>query len=182
MKSIIFVTGNWRKVTEAKLACEPLGIEVLQEAYDIHEIQNDNPLEISEHKARSAFEIVNKPLVVTDTFWNIPALNGFPGAYMKDVGGKWFTPQDFILLMSDKEDKRIAFSENIVYIDNNQVKHFSKEFWGKIVPPRGTGLPIEQVAEFNGLTIGEQRERGDVSHGPEDYVWIDFAKWFGNIL
>ena len=34
-------------------------------------------------------------IVVADTSWSIPSLNGFPGGYMKDVA-EWFTPEDFI--------------------------------------------------------------------------------------
>jgi len=176
--TIVFVTGNARKVGEARLACDAYGIEIEQKALDIKEIQSNKPQEISEHKAREAFEVIEKPLVVTDTFFHIPALNGFPGPYMKYVA-EWFTPQDFIHLMADKKDKRIMFSENITYVDKNETKFFSKEFWGVIVDtPRGKGNSIEDVAEFEGHTLGERRAQGGFSHKAEDYVWIDFATWF----
>lgn len=176
-KSIVFVTGNNRKVGEARQSCDLFNIEVVQKTVAIDEIQNSIAQKISEHKAKMAFAELKVPLVVTDTFWSIPALNGFPGAYMKEVT-EWFKPQDFINLMADKTDKRIMFSENIVYIDEGQVKHFSKEFWGTIVSPRGVGLSIEEVSEFEGSTLGERREQGGYSHKPEDYVWYDFAKWY----
>src|SRR3989344_1859797 len=174
---IIFVTGNSRKVGEAKAACDNFGIDVIQQAIDIDEIQSENPKKVSEHKARQAFSAVEKPLVVTDTFWNIPALNGFPGAYMSEVA-KWFSADDFLNLLSRKKDKRIMFSENITFIDDREIRQFSREYWGKIVSPRGKGLSIEEVAEFEGHTIGERREQGGFSHKPEDYVWSDFAKWY----
>lgn len=177
-KSLYFITGNERKVGEAKLACDPIGIEVIQKKVKLNEIQSNNPKEVSRNKATEAYKIIGEPLVVTDTFWDIPALNGFPGAYMSDVVG-WFNDTDFINLMKNKKDKTIKFSENITYIDSDGIKEFSKEFTGSIVQsPRGNGNSIENVAEFNGVTLGERREQGGYSHPPEDYVWIEFANWY----
>lgn len=177
MKRILFVTSNERKIGEARLGCEPFGVEIAVQTFDIDEIQSDNPQKISEHKARAAYELAGEPVVVTDTFWNIPALGGFPGAYMKEVMG-WFTEQDFLNLMADKDDKSVCFSENITYYDGNEAVRFSREFWGRIVPPRGNGNAMENVAEFEGKTLGECREEGGFSHKAEDYVWWEFAGWF----
>jgi XTP/dITP diphosphohydrolase len=177
-KTIIFVTGNDRKIGEAKLACNPAGIEVEKKELNLLEIQSDLAQEVSINKAKQAFEIVKKPLVVTDTFFSIPALKGFPGAYMKQMTG-WLESEDFILLLSNKADKTIKFSENITFIDEKGIKSFSKEFSGIIVDtPRGTGNTIENVAEFDGVTLGERRTQGGFSHKPEDYVWNDFVKWY----
>jgi non-canonical purine NTP pyrophosphatase (RdgB/HAM1 family) len=174
---IHFVTGNSSKFGEAKLACDKFGIEVIQSPLSLDEIQSDDPHKVSETKAKSAFQQLKLPLVVTDTFWNIPAIGGFPGAYMKEVA-QWFQADDFLSLIRDKSDKRIMFSENITYVDKTQAKHFSKEYWGQIVPPRGGGRSIEKVAEFEGYTLGERREQGTYSHTPEDYVWYEFANWY----
>ncbi len=97
---------------------------------------------------------------------------------MKDVV-EWFKPEDFLNLIRGKSDQRIAFTESIVYKDATQLKIFSKEYWGVVVnPPRGIGNSVEQVAEFEGHTLGERRAQGGYSHKPEDYVWYEFAKWF----
>jgi XTP/dITP diphosphohydrolase len=176
--TLAFVTGSDRKVGEARLACDPAGIEIIKTPLDIDEIQSDKPQDISIHKAKQAYAQLQKPLVVTDTFFAIPALNGFPGAYMKFVA-EWFRPEDFILLLSDKADKTITFSESITYIDEHGTKIFSKEFHGRIVDmSRGTGNSIENVAEFDGVTLGERRTQGGFSHKPEDFVWTDFATWY----
>lgn len=59
------------------------------------------------------------------------------------------------------------------------MKVFSKEYWGVMVKvPRGTGNSIENVAEFEKVTLGEHRQQGGYSHQPEDYIWWDFAKWY----
>ena len=64
MKQILLVTGNERKIGEARLACEPFGIEVVNQALDIDEIQSTSPRKISEHKARAAYVLAGEPVVV----------------------------------------------------------------------------------------------------------------------
>lgn len=177
MKTILFSTSNERKLGEARLACAQFGIKVQQIKLDIDEIQSSDPKTISKHKADSAYTLAKKPIVVTDAYWNIPALNGFPGAYMKFIN-EWFTSRDFLNLMREKNDKRISFTESITYKDASQTKFFSEEFWGTIVEPRGSGNSIEQIAEFDGVTLGERRDQKSFSHKPEDYIWWDFAKWY----
>ena len=97
--------------------------------------------------------------------------------FMKEVAD-WFSEQDFINLIKNKDEHRIMFSENITYFDGEEVVRFSKEYRGKIVEPRGSGISIENVSEFNGSTLGEKRAEGSFSHKPDEYVWYDFAKWF----
>ena len=148
MHCILLATTNDRKLSEAQAACQDFGIVVEQVELQIDEIQARDAQKISVHKAAEAFRQVQKPVVVTDTSWSIPALHGFPGAYMKDVA-EWFTPTDFIHLMSDKTDRRISFTENITYADGKIIRTFSQEFWGQItMSPRGSGVSIEQVVEF----------------------------------
>ena len=90
MHKLIFFTSYSRKIKEAKAACEPAGISIIPQKLDIEEIQNPDGKKVAMHKAKQAFNILKKPVVVTDTFWCIPALNGFPGPYMKDVD-IWFS-------------------------------------------------------------------------------------------
>ena len=178
MKTIFFATTNDRKIREAEVACREFDIKVKQVNLDIEEIQSNNPDDIGRDKVNKAFVKIQKPVVITDTSWNIPSLNGFPSGYMKDVAN-WFESDDFLNLVKDKKDRRIAFTESIFYKESKQIKKFSKEFWGEFSDkPKGAGNSIEQVAMFDGLTIGESRDKGRLSHDPEDYVWGDFARWY----
>ncbi|HXH27094.1 MAG TPA: non-canonical purine NTP pyrophosphatase [Candidatus Acidoferrum sp.] len=182
MNTLLFATGNERKLFEAQLACQDFGIELEQVQLKIDEIQSHDPLAIAKHKAAEAFRQINQPVVVTDTSWNIPALGGFPGGYMKDVTA-WFAPEDFISLVKTKTDKRIGFTETITYQDGAQTKLFSETYWGNITSqPRGHGPSIEQVAEFNGYTIAERQNQGRTSHEPKEYVWYQFGEWFSNFV
>ncbi len=175
---ILFATGNVRKISEARESCRPFDVVLEPVKLDIIEIQSDDLLDIAKHKAMEAFRLTGRPVVVTDTYWNIPALNGFPGAYMHDVV-RWFSTEDFLNLMSSKKDRAIRFTETIVYQDVGQTKVFSKEFSGIIAhEPRGTlGGSIEKLAVFNERTLSELMENDQSSHNLHDYVWIEFAKW-----
>lgn len=177
---VTFVTGNQRKLGEAKQACQPFGIEIVQRKLDIDEIQHHDPIKITQHKAKEAFRLINKPLFVNDASWNIPALQGFPGGYMKDIAS-WFKPEDFLALVSQKQDRRICCVETIIYKDKSIIKVINKEFWGEIAnTPRGVGNSIEQVAIFNSKTIGEHRAAGQYAFDHKDYIWHDFAKWYAS--
>ena len=181
MKTITLVTSNDRKVKEAIAGCSPFGIKIKQISLDLDEIQSAEANKISAVKVRVAFEQVNKPVVVTDTFWNIPALTGFPGGYMKEVA-QWFSPNDFLNLMKGKTDKRIAFTESVAFTNGKTTKIFNKEFWGTIVDqPKGTGNSIEKIARFGDFTLGERKEQGGLSHKPEEYIWHEFARWYSEL-
>ncbi len=181
MKSITLVTGNSRKLGEARLALKDFDIAVENKQFEIDEIQAKDPIIIAEHKAKEAFRLTGEPVVVTDTSWDIPALNGFPGGYMKDVAN-WFSPSDFINLLKDYSDKTICFTETICYQDSSQTKTFSQRFAGKLADhPRGTGNSIDQLAEFDGFTIGERQQQGRFSHDPKEYVWYKFAEWYSEL-
>lgn len=181
MKTVLFATGNERKIKEAIAGCIGFNIKIEQIKVDIDEIQSHDPLRISIHKVNSVFKKLKKPVIISDTSWNIPALKGFPGGYMKDVA-EWFSSEDFLDLMKRRKDKRISFTETLVYKDDSQTKIFSKKFWGKFAAsPKGTGNSIERVAEFDGFTIGERRDQGKLSHDPKDYIWVEFARWFDKL-
>ncbi len=179
MNKIALATTNTRKMAEAVAGCTPYGIEVVQVLLDIEEIQSADFTKVALAKAIEAYRQANEPVAVTDTAWQIPALKGFPGAYMKEVA-EWLTPQDFLNLIAPYSDRRICFIESIAYKDAETEKVFSREFWGELLTEsRGAkGTSIETLAAFNGRTIAESHDQGVTSHNPNDYIWADFAKWY----
>jgi non-canonical purine NTP pyrophosphatase (RdgB/HAM1 family) len=180
MNRIVFSTGNQRKIKEARASCNLFGIEVVPVKIDFDEIQSHDPIAISLKKVDDAFALSGEPaIVIADTSWSIPSLNGFPGGYMKDVA-EWFTPEDFISLMSGKNDRTIIFRESVIYKDEHETKVFSKEYEGVVVDtPRGEdGNSLDKIAEFDGRTLAESHDAGQTSHDPKEYVWFEFAEWF----
>jgi non-canonical purine NTP pyrophosphatase (RdgB/HAM1 family) len=177
--TVAIVTSNHRKLDEARSACSSYGVKLEHIQIDIDEIQHTNATQIALHKAKQAFRLLEKPLIINDSSWDIPALNGFPGGYMKDVA-QWLSAEDFITLVQNKE-KRICCIETVIYISESEIKIFQKEYWGVIVSkPRGSGTSIEQVTEVNGKTLAEYRNQGISAVPSEDYIWHDFAEWYSN--
>ncbi len=179
MKQITFVTGNPRKMRDMQKACAEFGIDVVQEEYDIDEIQSHDPHKISLAKAEAAYELAeHKPVVINDAFWSIPALKGFPGGYMKDVW-QWFNPVDFVNLMHGKQDRRICCTETVIYKDQHQTHVISKEFWCEItgnIQGDANRPSMEQVIFIKGRSIADYHQAGETAF--KEYIWHDFARWF----
>lgn len=178
MKQIIFSTGNRMKLGQATTSCALFGVEIIHKKLDIDEMQSHDPMKIAINKAREAYRQVDRPLIINDTFWAIPALSGFPGGYMKDVA-QWFSSEDFIKLMQGKDDRSVLITDCIIYKDDKIEKTIKKEFWGEIADePRGNGNSIENVAVFGGMTLAENNELNGTTLGTDENIWSEFSKWY----
>ena len=182
-KKALFITGSDRKAQQAQQALRRYGIEVETRECDVDEIQSTDAAKISTAKAKAAYAIVQKPLVVNDHFWSIPALGGFPGGYIKDINN-WFEPEDYLALMKNKTDRSATLTEHVVYFDGQEIKQFSVSFKGKFVhEPKGES-PInqEKVFSFDGSdkTIAEYVERGENALDVDKSAWHKFGEWFKN--
>ncbi len=124
--------------------CKRYDIELEQVSVDIDEIQGEDVEQVIRHKARQAYEQLGQPVIVSDDFWHIPALHGFPGPYMKSVN-HWFTPDDFIRSGAvQNQDRTIILAPCIAYCDGHEVVIFKHEVPGDIASePKGTpGIPV----------------------------------------
>ncbi len=182
-KQIIFVTSNPNKITEARAILGEYNIDVTQLELDIDEVQSHDPMKITEAKVRSAYERVGAPIVVNDSSWEIPALNGFPGGYMKDVAS-WFEAEDFLALMKNKDDRRIILHDVVAYYDGVELKTFEFTQPGIFVDrPRGEGSSMNRVVSMQnsgGLTIAEEfaRRRQNGAIDPKNYQhWQKFGEF-----
>lgn len=129
MQIINFAASNKEKIQIAETVCGEFGVSVNPISLGVDEIQGENPVLIVEDKAKRAYEMLRKPVVVSDDTWDIPALNGFPGAYMKSIN-YWFEPEDFIRLMHGVDDRRIVLHQFVAYADDKQLKVFSNDIHG----------------------------------------------------
>lgn len=182
-KCVAFATGNDRKIAEARrtfekyaIICEPIAVE-------IDEIQHSDPAEITKAKARAAYRVLRQPVVVQDTSWDIPALGGFPGGYMKDVT-RWWRAQDWVAIMAPHKDRRIFCLEHVAYFDGDSLHHFEARYEGYFVDsPRGSATAsnsFEQCISLNDSeTLAEMNDRGDfASASDESRHWEFFAQWY----
>ena len=180
---LICATGNTQKFGVGQTILRDVGIELVQMAVDIDEIQGEDPVPVLRDKALRAYGVIQKPLVVSDDWWDIPALRGFPGAYMKSMN-HWFEPDDFIALMRGKTDRRIILHAYLAYTDGKDVWIFSNILPGIVVEePRGTyGQPLMRVTALDhdeGRTISETYDQG-LEHAAsrlsrEDDAWRQLA-------
>lgn len=182
---LIFVTGNAEKFANAKGICQKHGFEVEQLVADIDEIQGEDPEAIARDKARKAYELVGKPVIITDDSWDIVSLNGFPGAYMKSVS-QWFTPQNFIDLMQRATDRSVLLHQYLVYQDDKEAVVFQKDHLGHIVTtPRGykdnAWLAVVAMEADKGRTLAEVAAAGDLENPARSAetgdAWVDLLQW-----
>ena len=118
-KTITFVTSNKGKFAWLERALQLAGVthaDAQMHAMDLVEIQSADLAEISLHKARQAYALLQKPVIVQDSGFYIKALNGFPGPfarYMFDQMGV----QAIARLAGTLEDKTCSFDNVLTYID-----------------------------------------------------------------
>lgn len=181
-KTLVLVTGNLNKFQEAQEIMNSFGIKLEQVKVSIDEIQSDSPEEVTIDKAKKAYEVVKKPLFVNDSGWIFTALNGFPGPFMKHIN-HWFSPEDFIALMSRYDNKEVILRETIVFTDGNIVKVFKRDIRGTILAqPKGDkGVSSDKVISLspNGRSISETYDDPSENNGDtKESIWKDFATWF----
>ena len=187
MKTVYFATTNQEKLKNAQIVCFEAGIIIEPAALDIDEIQGENSELIVKDKASRAFELTGKPVVVSDDSWSIKALNGFPGPYMKSIN-HWFSPEDFLRLMHNIEDRRITLHQYLAYASDEITKVFKTESFGEIVHNVRDGeqaLPSQAVIAMDsdgGKTIAEALAQDDEAirqrYKERRDVWHDFVEWY----
>ncbi len=177
---LIFVTGNSTKHTFARHKLYPFKVELIQKSLDLEEIQSDSIEKIAQHKADQAYKELKEPLIVSDHGWFIPALNGFPGAYMKYVN-EWFTPRDFLNLMEPYEDRRVILKQVICFTNGEETKLFVHEAEGKILRvSKGGGLRSSTTVisySEDGKSIAEVNLETGKSAVDDSILWKELADW-----
>lgn len=181
---LAIATGNASKFYEATEIFKLLDVAIEQTPVDIDEIQHHDPIKIVESKVKSAYDVLKRPVAVNDSFWDIPALGGFPGGYMKDVS-EWLSTQDFMNLMKDKDDKRIILHECMGFYDGETLKlflhdrpaHFVDQARGESPPSFGRIVQLDDEDR----TISQMFDMKQWPVNPERHKhWHDLAEWYVN--
>lgn len=174
METIYLVTGNSGKVASLQRKLEKYDIKVEQKKLDLFEIQANTLEEVSIDKAKQAFNILKKPLVVDDSGFFINALKGFPGVYTK-YALESIGVDGIMDIMKNKENRKCSFNSVVTFInkegkitvfkgdieegiisteiDNEEKKEAWSELW-KIFVPNGYNKTLSQ------FTAEERKERG----------------------
>jgi non-canonical purine NTP pyrophosphatase (RdgB/HAM1 family) len=117
MKIIYFITGNSKKLEEAKKAFDGGDFDIRSVDIGLFEIQTLDQKMISKSKAEQAFNKLNQPIMVDDSGIFFKKYNNFPGALTKHiVEGLGF---ENLLKLVDKNDEA-EFKTVITYKDNEK--------------------------------------------------------------
>lgn len=165
MNIISFATTNKEKLLIAQTVCGQAGIDIQQEILDIDEIQGEDSELIVRDKVMRAYSSLEKPVVVSDDSWDIPALRGFPGAYMKSIN-TWFTEDDFLRLMNGIEDRTIILHQYLAFYDGKKLEIFRNDITGKVIKEirghnsKSPNMSVIVLDADSGKTIAEVFEEG----------------------
>jgi len=182
-RELLFVTRNKHKFEEALHVLLPLGIKLKQLPVKRVEIQSDDLGEIALIGARSAVEVLKKPLVVEDAGLFINSLNGFPGPFSSYVY-KTIGVKGVLKLMEDVDDRSAYFKSVVAFCSpDGMCRMFIGEVHGEIAyEARGSGGfgfdPIFIPYESDGRTFAEMSiaEKSLFSHRAR--AFREFGRWF----
>jgi non-canonical purine NTP pyrophosphatase (RdgB/HAM1 family) len=179
---VYFATGNPLKFSIASNILGSYGIKVLQEKIETPEIQSENGKEICEYSAKYASQKLKKPVIKTDVSYHIPALNGFPGPYIKYIN-KWLKAEDILKLLTDKKDRTIEIREYLSYAENqNNVVTFETlskcRLSDKVYSNKGS--PIDQLLIRPGFDVPQNMldsKKLQEVFSKEVKVWHDLGNY-----
>ncbi len=128
MRDYTFITGNDNKAREFS---EIVGMDIPHQKVDVPEIQSLDLEEVATAKARAAFDILKKPVIVEDVSFVLDAMSGLPGPFVKfflsTVGTK-----GLIDMVNGFGNRKADASVCYVLHDGRDTKVFTKTVQGTI--------------------------------------------------
>jgi XTP/dITP diphosphohydrolase len=189
MNVILFVSNNINKYLEIKSILHDRTTELDLNFYkqNIVEIQDDKIEKIAIEKAKTAYNIVKRPIIIEDDGLFVNSLNGFPGQYssyvFKSLGNRG------ILRLLKGSRARFAFFKSIfVYTNGIITRVFIGQINGKIsatITDGGWGydpifIPLKDYNNNENnktfATLSKTNKKNELSHRR---IALDkFVKWF----
>jgi len=159
------ITGNAHKLAEFKRLL-PADYPFDHQALDLDELQSFDSEVIIADKARRAYEIVKKPVVVEDVSAGLDQLNGLPGPFIK-----FFEMQlgaDALYKLAGAETAA-TITCTIAYYDGQQMLLDKGVIAGSVVPMRagiGFGFDVVFVPSGQSRTFSQMTpaEKDAISH------------------
>jgi XTP/dITP diphosphohydrolase len=162
---LVFVTSRAEKALEAAR----LGFDIERLDLDLPEPQALDPSEIVDAKARAAYALLARPVLVEDSGLAVHAWGGFPGALVKWLE-KSAGVEGLARMLDPFPDRSATATCAIAYCDGGEVVTARGETRGTIAPsPRGAGgfgWDAIFIPEGSGRTFAEMapEEKDRVSH------------------
>jgi len=173
---LFFASSNQHKFQEAKKILTYFEVNLKFFDTSLQEIQSDSIKEISQHKAKHAFEQLKKPVIVEDDSLEIDSLNGFPGSYssyvFKTIGNEG-------ILNLVKKNRDANFHSTITFCNENILKSFDGVVTGSIsetMKGDGWGYDPIFIPQNNSKTFAEMTNKNELSHRFKSLE--NFASWY----
>lgn len=147
----VFITGNQSK---ADYLARHLGIDIDHQKVELDELQSLDLHTIIEHKARQAYGIVKRPVLVEDVSLEFKALGQLPGTFIK-----FFVENSGLeaccRMLDGFSDRSATARCTFGYYDGTHMQLFDGALSGKIAQaPRGeNGFGWDQIFIPDGYAI-----------------------------
>jgi len=174
----IFITGSLKKKEEVNKILTKFSIENVK--LDLEEFQSLDIYKIARDKAKQAYKLLKKPVVIEDVAFYIEELNCFPGPLIK-----W--------MLSSMEDKGIyeisksfknkhALTRCVVcYFDGGKFSFFTGDVKGKIVDPKNRkAFGFDSIFMPKGMneTYSEISKEEKNSYSHRSIAWKKFEEFY----
>lgn len=168
MKDLVFITGNQNK---ADYLAKWLKIPLQHQKIDLDEIQSLDLREVVANKARRAYDIVQKPVLVEDVSLSFDAFDRLPGTFIK-----WFLTEigseELCKMLDHLPSRKAKASIYFCYYDGQDMQFFYGQMRGEIAEkPRGkNGFGWDEIFIKDGMDktraelTGDEQERTSMRH------------------
>ena len=129
LSDLVVVTSSRDKLAEIN---EILGTNHKVSKLDIWEIQSLDLDEVIENKAKSAYQEIKKPVLVEDVSFEIKALGGLPGTFIKFFL-KTLGTEGTVALVKGKDTATKVTTAAAIY-DGENLKVFKGTIYGTLLP------------------------------------------------
>ncbi len=180
MSNLLFVSSNIHKYIEAKKILDSFGINVEFFRCTLEEIQSNSILDIASKKAKDAFSICKKPLLIEDDGLLIDSLRGFPGSYSSYV---FRTIGNEGILNLVTQNRRAKFISVITYCDKKKLESFDAKLDGtisKFQKGNGWGYDPIFIPKNYTKTFAELSNKNKLSHRYK--ALKKFSNWYLDTL
>ena len=182
MYELFFVSNNIHKYSEIKsiLKDRITDIDLKFHKQTIIEIQEEKIKKIAIEKSISAYNILNKPILIEDDGLFIKSLNGFPGQYSSYVF-KSLGNAGIIKLLKGNKDRSALFKSVFVYNNGVVTKIFDGQINGTIattITPGGWGYDPIFIPHKMNITFGKLKENNQKNELSHRRIALDkLVKW-----
>ena len=183
LSELFFASSNENKFQEPERILTNLGVKVNFSKTTLEEIQSSSLSEIAEQKAISAYELIQKPVIIEDDGLFIDSLNGFPGPYSSyvydTIGNK-----GIMNLLENSEFRDAKFVSIIAYLGGSDgVKLFESSIPGKIssvIEKGGWGYDPIFIPDGESKTYANVSDKDKLSHRAASLK--KFSSWYLSML